>query len=322
MINNRKKAKYLGLHEKGKLSKRVEKALQLLNTCTVCPHHCGVNRMEGELGLCRVGRKARVSGFGPHFGEESPLVGQNGSGTIFFEGCNLRCVFCQNYEISHIDKDGDKALEAADKSQLAQVMLNLQEQGCHNINFVTPSHVVPQILEALPLAIELGLHIPLIYNSSAYDSINSLKLLDGVVDIYMPDCKFWSNTLARQYTAAENYPEVMQEVLGEMYQQVGDLVLDEEGKAIAGLLVRHLVMPDHLEDTDEIVKFIAGRVSKDTYVNMMDQYHPCFKASNYVPINKELKPSEFEEAMHLARNAGLHRFEQRDWLAILKNLKH
>lgn len=287
--------------------------MDMLKNCRVCPHECGVDRASGELGLCRIGRQARVASHGPHFGEESPLVGQNGSGTIFFEGCNLLCVFCQNYDISHIDKQGDDAPGVVTEKKLASIMLNLQSQGCHNINLVTPSHIVPQFLASLPLAIEKGLQVPIVYNSSGYDSTETLKLLDGIVDIYMPDCKFWTGETSRLYTRAKDYPLVMQKALLEMHRQVGDLVIDANGLARRGLLVRHLVMPGHLDETRRVLDFLAKEISTNTYINVMDQYRPCHKAFEFEKINRPLAAEEYEEALAIAKELGLRRLDQREW---------
>jgi len=311
---------YLQLSSDGILDDRIGKARQLLAACTVCPQNCRVNRLEGELGICRIGAKARVASYGPHFGEESPLVGRHGSGTIFFEGCSLLCVFCQNCDISHIDRLGDTSPQAVDDEMLAAIMLGLQEQGCHNINLVTPSHVVPQILAALPIAIQRGLRIPIVYNCGGYDSVETLRLLEGVVDIYMPDCKFISPATARKYTRAANYPEVMQKAVVEMHRQVGDLAIDQQGLAVRGLLVRHLVMPGHLDETEGILDFLAREVSPATYINIMDQYRPCHKAVGIKPINRSLSSEEYRQAMEIADRKGLHNLDRRDWQSIMRML--
>ncbi|GAB4339511.1 MAG: radical SAM protein [Desulfobulbaceae bacterium] len=313
MGKNEKYPSYLALHEQGVLVERARQAWRLLEKCTVCPHRCGVNRLKGELGICRIGSLARVASYGPHYGEESPLVGRNGSGTIFFEGCNLLCVFCQNFDISHIDKQGDASTSALDRGGLAGIMLELQARGCHNINLVTPSHVVPQFLAALPIAVEGGLRIPIVYNSSGYDAVETLRLLEGVVDIYMPDCKFWSEETARRYTRAKNYPGIMRDALREMHRQVGDLVIGEDGIARRGLLVRHLVMPGHLDETKKILCFLAGEISRDTYVNVMDQYRPCHRAGEFETISRPLAAEEYRRAVAMAEECGLHRLDQRDW---------
>lgn len=320
MANLEKNPAYVSMYKNGQLAVRTSSAVNSLEECNVCPRCCGVNRTQGETGLCRIGARARVASFGPHFGEERPLVGSSGSGAIFFEGCNLGCVFCQNADISHIDDPGDEASEAVTKEQLADIMLNLQARGCCNINLVTPSHVVPQILEALEISAGRGLHLPLLYNSSGYDSIKTLQLLDGIVDIYMPDCKFMSRQSAALYTGASDYPKVMQAAVLEMHRQVGELVLDKHGIAVRGLLVRHLVMPGCLQDTQEIVHFLATEVSRETYVNIMDQYHPCYRAGEFDEINRSLSRLDYEQAMKLARQAGLHHFDEKNVGRMLKLL--
>ena len=306
---------YLALYREGKLDGRIAEAQQRLSPCRVCPRHCKVDRLSDEKGICQTGVKAVVSSYALHFGEESPLVGSGGSGTIFFTHCNLLCIFCQNYEISHLGQGIE-----TDPGQLAAMMLSLQRQGCHNINFVTPSHVVPQILVALPKAIEKGLTVPLVYNSSGYDSLETLKLLEGIVDIYMPDFKFWDKDLAKRYAKAPDYPEVAQKAILEMYRQVGDLVMDDDGVAVKGLLVRHLVMPGSLEETRGILRFLAREVSVDTYVNVMDQYRPCGEACHCPPIDRTLTGGEYQQALKLARDAGLQRLDEKDWLRILRKL--
>ncbi len=299
---------YLRLYESGELARRVERALALLSDCTVCPRDCHVNRLADKFAVCKTGRYAVVSSAFAHFGEENCLRGWNGSGTIFFSWCNLRCVFCQNYDISW-----DGGGRSTRPEELAAMMLRLQEQGCHNINFVTPEHVVPQILEALPIAIERGLRLPLIYNTSAYDSLDSIELMDGVVDIYMPDFKFWDAEMARRYVKAPNYPEAARRVIKAMHQQVGDLVLDGNGLAQRGLLLRHLVMPGNIAGTREIMEWVARELGPNTYVNVMAQYYPTGKVSNrdYVEINRLLAPDEFQQALALARAAGLRRLDGR-----------
>lgn len=300
-------AGYLALHQSGELTGRIDAALALLGECRLCPRDCGVNRLKDERGFCGIGRKSVVASFTPHFGEESPLVGEQGSGTIFFAGCNLGCVFCQNADIS---RDPDAGLPASHE-ELAGVMLELQRQGCHNINFVTPSHVVPQILEALPLAIEHGLSVPLVYNTSSYDSVETLRLLDGVVDIYMPDVKIWDPAHAKAYLRAEDYPAMARAAVAEMHRQVGDLILDENGVAGRGLLVRHLVMPDDIAGTGEWMRFLAG-LSSDTYLNLMDQYRPCADAVGLAPIDRMVSVDEMAAAREEARQCGLHRLDVRE----------
>ena len=310
-------AKYKELALSGELEKRAERAIELLARCCLCPRKCGVNRQEGERGFCGIGRYAEVASFGPHFGEESPLVGQNGSGTIFFYGCNLHCVFCQNYDISHASgEEGD----VAQPEQLAQVMLHLQEQGCHNINFVTPSHVVPQILEALPAAVDAGLTVPLIYNSGGYDNLETLALLDGVIDIYMPDFKFMDSRLAAKYMDAEDYPLAAMTAVKEMQQQVGDLRTNRAGLAEQGLLVRHLLMPDNMDDSKAVFSFLANEISPDCYVNIMDQYRPCFKASEHQELLKTISGSAYEKARNIAGQCGLKRIDEKDIGQLMKML--
>ncbi len=307
---------YLVLHEEGKLADRIVEAQKRLTPCRVCPRLCEVDRLAEEKGICRTGARAVVSSYGPHFGEESPLVGSGGSGTIFMTHCNLLCVFCQNYEISHLGQG-----MATDAVQLASMMVSLQRQGCHNINFVTPSHVVPQIMAALPKAIENGLTIPLVYNSSGYDSVETLQLLEDIIDIYMPDFKFWTEESGKRYARAADYAEAARNAVLEMHRQVGDLVLDAHGVAVKGLLVRHLVMPGGLDETREILNYLAREVSADTYINVMDQYRPCGKASQFPPLDRPLTNDEYQEAMKLARDAGLYRLDERDWLRIFKRLR-
>jgi len=306
---------YLRLHQKGELAERADKAVLRLSRCTLCPRRCKVNRLQEEKGYCRTGRLAVVASYCPHFGEEAPLVGSGGSGTIFFTHCNLGCVFCQNYEISH----GGEGTPMS-SSQLAAIMLQLQMQGCHNINFVTPSHVIPQILEALVIAAEKGLTVPLVYNSSAYDETASLKILDGVIDIYMPDFKFWSSESAQIYCDAPDYPKKARQAILAMHQQVGDLVCSTNGIAKRGLLVRHLVMPDSLDETRSIMEFLTSKISADTYVNVMEQYRPCGEARKFRKINRMLSHQEYREALAIAREAGLKRLDERNWQRLLKNL--
>ncbi len=308
-------AGYLILHKEGKLADRIAEAKQRLSPCRVCPRHCKVDRLADERGVCQTGAKAVVSSYAPHFGEESPLVGSGGSGTIFLTHCNLLCVFCQNYEISHLGQGVE-----TDSGQLAAMMVSLQRQGCHNINFVTPSHVVPQIVEALPKAIEKGLTVPLVYNSSGYDSPDTLSLLEGIFDIYMPDFKFWTKESGKRFAKAADYAEAARKAILEMHRQVGDLEMDEEGVAIKGLLVRHLVMPGGLDETREILNFLAQEVSVNTYVNVMDQYRPCGKAYQFPPIDRSLSNEEYREALKSAQDAGLRRLDERDWLRILRKL--
>ena len=294
------------LYREGGLQERAREAVERLRECRLCPRDCRVNRLEGELGVCKTGLKATVSSFGAHFGEESPLVGSHGSGTIFFSSCNLLCTFCQNYDISHLREGA-----GVEPGKLASVMLHLARGGCHNINFVTPSHVVPQILEALIPAIEAGLNVPLVYNTGGYDSIETLRLLDGVFDIYMPDFKFWDNEWAKRFCGVADYRERAAEALREMHRQVGDLEIDETGVATRGLLVRHLVMPGDVSGTEGVMRFLASEISKQTYVNVMDQYHPCGKADKDAAINRRITRGEYEKALEEARRVGLYRLDDR-----------
>jgi len=311
---------YLRSYENGILQKRGDAAMQILAECTLCPRRCGVDRMHGETGFCRTGRYARVASFGPHFGEESCLVGTGGSGTIFFCGCNLLCSFCQNYEISRgVDADCTELCA----EELARIMVDLQEKGCHNINFVTPTHVTAQILEALPIAIEHGLNVPLVYNCGGYEEVATLRLLDGIVDIYMPDAKFFYPEPAARFLKAPDYPEKMSAALIEMQCQVGDLRISDNGLAEGGLLVRHLLMPSGLADAKEIFRFIAEKVSRDCYLNVMDQYRPCGEIVGEADMQGPLGlvgPELYQEALDAARDAGLHRLDQRDFSVLLARL--
>lgn len=309
-------AVYRQLYEAGKLRERVERALALLEDCHVCPRRCGVNRLEGEVGKCRTGRQALVSSFGPHFGEEAPLVGSSGSGTIFFTYCNLRCCFCQNYTISQLGEG-----HVVGSEELAEMMLSLQRRSCHNINFVSPTHVVPQILEALEIAVKAGLSVPLVYNSGGYDSLETLNLLDGIVDIYMPDMKYSDEKTAQRFSGIENYPEINRAAVKEMHRQAGDLQLDDHGVATRGLLVRHLVLPHGFAGTAEVCRFLSQKVSTNTYLNVMAQYHPCYKGLDVPELARPLSGEEFAEAVTIARDRGLHRLdriESRSFARILR----
>jgi len=299
---------YRSLLKTGELARRVEVARQKLGDCALCPRNCHVDRLSDKSAVCCTGRHARVSSYFAHFGEEDCLRGTRGSGTVFFSGCNLRCVFCQNFEIG-CQAEG----EEVSAEELAGMMLALQERGCHNINLVTPEHVVPQILEALVIAAKDGLRLLLVYNTGAYDSLESLRLMDGVVDIYMPDFKFWDAEMARRYLRAPDYPEVARWAIKEMHRQVGPLVFDEEGVAKHGLLLRHLVMPDDICGTREIMHWAARQLGTDTYVNIMPQYHPAGKVTDaqYPEINRCLTHKEFRQAIEAAREAGLLRLDAR-----------
>lgn len=296
---------YIETFKKGLLRKKVTKAYKILSSCVLCPRKCKVDRLSGQTGICKTGKKAYVSSYNPHFGEEAPLVGTNGSGTIFFTHCNLLCIFCQNYDISHEGRG-----EEVSDEDLAGMMLFLQNAGCHNINFVTPSHVVPQILSAVEIAVRGGLSIPLIYNTSGYDSIETLKLLEGVFDIYMPDFKFWNPEIAWIVSKAKDYPEVARKALIEMHRQVGDLVIDKSGIARRGLLIRHLVLPAGFAGTREIMRFIARNLSRDSYVNIMPQYRPYGRASEVKELAAPITQEDYEIALREAKEEGITRLDR------------
>jgi len=299
---------YLQLARRGELKRRAREALEGLRQCLVCPRDCGVDRLADKTTACHTGRHAQVSSYFPHFGEEDCLRGWRGSGTIFFSMCNLRCVFCQNYDISQAERGPEVRPE-----RLAAMMLELQDRGCHNINFVTPEHVVPQILEALAIAAEQGLRLPLVYNTSAYDSMESLRLMDGVVDIYMPDFKFWDAAMSLRYVKAKDYPEAARRAIREMHRQVGELCVDENGLARRGLLLRHLLMPGEIADTEKILAFVAEEISRDTYVNLMDQYRPAgrVQGNEFVEIQRGITGGEYEQALEAAGRVGLWRIDGR-----------
>lgn len=297
---------YQDLLERGGFPDRVKKALVHLEACDVCPRVCGINRAEGELGECQTGRYARVSSSGPHMGEEEPLRGWNGSGTIFFNRCNLKCQYCQNYDISQ--QSGGQEITGPG---LAEIMLHLQEQGCHNINFVSPSHLVPQIIEAVYYAAQKGLTVPLVYNTGGYDALDSLRLLEGIIDIYMPDIKYGDSLAGERYSGVPDYAVVNQAAVKEMYRQVGDLQIDSRGIARRGLLVRHLVLPNGRAGTARVVRFIADNISKNTYLNLMDQYRPAHRAHQFPELNRRISVEEYQRAVKRARDAGLTRLDER-----------
>jgi putative pyruvate formate lyase activating enzyme len=299
---------YFHLYRTGELQQRVDQAIESLACCEACPRHCHENRLEGKTGTCKTGRFARVNNYFAHMGEEHCLSGWNGSGTIFFSQCNLRCQFCQNYEISHLGNGEETTPE-----RLAEMMLELQAAGCHNINLVTPDHVVSQILEALVLAADGGLRLPLVHNTSSYTTMGVLQLLDGVVDIYMPDFKLWDPGMALKYLAAKDYPQIARKAIKEMYRQVGELKFDEKGLARRGVLVRHLLMPGTVAGTREILKFLARDLSPHTYLNLMDQYAPAGKVTSekFPEINRRITGQESESAITCATKAGLYRFDGR-----------
>lgn len=292
---------YLDLSET-ELEERVKSLRDKLRDCDLCPLNCGVDRLASETGSCNSGEKLKVSSVAPHFGEERPLVGKNGSGTIFLSNCNMSCVYCQNYEISQ--QGGGRNLTAA---QFADRMLELQERGCHNINWVSPSHFVPQLVEAVKIARDRGLNLPIVYNTGGYDSPKTLKLLDGIVDIYMPDMKYSGDKQGQRYSKVPGYWKVNKKAVKEMHRQVGDLKLDDSGLARRGLLIRHLVLPEGSASTEGVLRFIAEEISRDSYVNIMDQYRPCWKASEYEELNRSLNWQEHRDAVDFARSMGLHR---------------
>jgi putative pyruvate formate lyase activating enzyme len=306
---------YLASHRSGVLAGRVDAGLRELEDCCACPRNCHVNRMANETRVCHTGRYARVASAFPHFGEEDCLRGWNGSGTIFFSLCNLRCVFCQNWDISQQAAGTESRPE-----EIATLMVSLQRRGCHNINFVTPEHVVPQVLEAIAAAIPRGLNLPIVYNTSAYDSVESLKLLEGVVDIYMPDFKFWESETAKRLAKAKDYPERAREAIREMHRQVGVLRFGPDGLARRGVLVRHLVMPGQSAEAEAIFGWLADELSPETYVNIMGQYRPKYEVgqiardglgAKYEEIDRRPQREELERAYAAARRAGLWRFDER-----------
>lgn len=292
---------YLQLYAEGRLQKRTKRLHQALSSCTLCPHTCRVNRLAGEQGYCGTGEQALVSSCGPHYGEESPLVGPGGSGTIFFAHCNLKCIYCQNYDISILGRGQEVSAQ-----ELGQMMLSLQKRGCSNINLVTPSHVVPQILAGLLVAIEGGLNLPLVYNSGGYEQVSLLVELSRVIDIYMPDLKYLQEEKALQYSGVRDYPSVVQESLREMHSQVGELRI-QNGLAVAGLIIRHLILPGNLTNTRLILEFIAGELSPNTYLNLMDQYYPAYKAHEVKELKYPLSVKEYQQAVRWAERLGLHR---------------
>lgn len=283
------------------IDKRIKAAYEIFDSCQLCPRECGLNR-NNEMGYCETGKDLIIASSGPHFGEEPELTGNNGSGTIFFTGCNLGCCFCQNYEISQQQKGNKSTPE-----ELADTMLSLQDKGCHNINLVTLTHFTPHILQAIKLAGEKGLKIPLVHNNSGYENVSTLKFFEGIIDIYMPDIKYAESETSYKFAHAHDYPEKMKLAVKEMHRQVGDLVLDENGLAKKGLIIRHLMLPDKAAETEKIARFIAEEISKDSYFNLMDQYQPYYKASSFPEINRKVTKEEYREALQLARAAGLHR---------------
>jgi len=289
-----------------KIIERAKTLRSMMDKCELCPRKCGAKRNEGEVGFCHLGRNAVVSSAHPHFGEEYILVGLGGSGTIFFSGCTLRCVYCQNYDISQTSE----GIEASPE-EIAKYMLRLQDLGCHNINFVTPTHVLPMILESLVIAIENGLKIPLVYNTSGYERVEILKLLDGIFDIYLPDAKYWNSDFSEKYSHARDYPEVMQNAISEMYRQVGNVVtenIDGIPVAVKGIIVRHLVLPNNIAGSKEILDFLASISpgSNKISVNIMDQYRPCYQAYKFPELSRRPYPKEYLEVLRYAQGLGLN----------------
>jgi putative pyruvate formate lyase activating enzyme len=297
---------YLELSRNGELAERAKIAYERLADCELCARRCKVDRYSDVLGICQTGVRARMSSYGPHLGEEDPLRGWRCSGTIFFSRCNLKCQYCQNHDISQRDSGG-----LVEPEQLAEAMLELQELGCHNINFVSPSHVVAQIIAGVLIAAKAGLRLPLVYNTGGFDTLETLALLDGIIDIYMPDMKYASAVRGRVYSKVREYPKVNQAAVKEMHRQVGDLQLDEHGIAQRGLLVRHLVLPNGLAGTEEIVRFLAEEISCNTYLNLMNQYRPAYNAQRFDQLKRSIKPQEFQDAVRMAQEAGLNRLDER-----------
>lgn len=292
---------YLELTDR-EFEEKIEALFDKLKSCSICPRSCKVDRTKGQLGYCKTGFLPFVSSYGPHFGEESVLVGFNGSGTIFFTSCNLGCIFCQNYEISQLRIGDEISFE-----DIARIMIKLQQLGCHNINLVSPTHQIPQIVKSLKIARSMGLKIPIVYNTNAYDSVETLKILEGIIDIYMPDAKYSDNNVARELSDAPSYFEVMKEAIKEMQRQVGDLLLNGNGIAVRGLIVRHLVLPNGLAGSELIFKFLSQSVSKNVFLNIMDQYRPCFKATLHPKLSRTITKEEFKEAVKLAKKYGLNK---------------
>ncbi len=297
-------ASYITAWESGVLQRRAKSARERMEKCDLCPRMCLVNRLGGETGFCRTGVRAVVSSVSSHFGEEPPLVGDGGSGTVFIAHCNLDCVFCQNYEISHLGIG-----EPVSDIELADMMLSLQGAGCHNVNVVSPSHIVPQLLSAVAIAVEGGLHIPLVFNTGGYDSVGTLKLLDGIVDLYLPDVKFWDSEASKAFCGASDYPEVARHALLEMFRQVGDLITDERGIAQKGMIIRHLIMPNRADETRAIMAFIANELSVNSYVNLMPQYRPWGRAREFSQLSSGLTVTDIEQAVSAAKTAGLKRID-------------
>jgi len=291
---------YLEAHHSGRLDQLIEETFKLLESCSICPRKCKVNRLKGELGFCKTGLKPKVCSFLPHHGEEPPVSGSRGSGTIFFSHCNMACVYCQNYEFSQMGLGKEAGPE-----ELADFMLQLQDMGCHNINLVSPTHVMPQFLKALSIAIPKGLKIPIVYNTGGYELPEMIKLLDGIVDIYLPDMRYADNQMSVKYSSAPDYPKYNQEALKEMHKQVGIAKIDNEGIIKKGLIIRHLVLPDNIAGTEQVMQFIATKLSKHTYISLMSQYFPCYKAAQHKEILRRITSEEYESAKAAMEKYGL-----------------
>jgi len=298
-------ASYLTLYKNDKLKEIKNILHDRLKSCDLCPHSCKINRLKNEKGKCKTGKLAKVCSFSPHHGEENPISGHKGSGTIFFSECNMNCQFCQNYDISQLGYGKEVSAE-----ELGDMMLRLQSIGCHNVNFVSPSHVIYQIIEALYYAVKKGLYIPLVYNTGGYDKVETLIIINGVFDIYMPDMKYGDADVGLRLSKVNNYPEINQKAVLEMYKQVGDLMIDSNGIAERGLLIRHLVMPDNLANTEKLVKFLSEYVSIDTYINIMGQYHPAYNSRNFIGLGRRIFTEELKEAYNIAKKYGLYRFDK------------
>jgi len=293
---------YLESYHNGNLNKVIQKVSVLLESCCICPRRCKVNRLKNDKGFCKTGLKPKVCSFMPHHGEEPPISGRHGSGTIFFSHCNMACVYCQNYEFSQLGEGREVDFEV-----LADFMIQLQGMGCHNINLVTPTHVMPQILKALYIAISQGLKIPIVYNTSGYELANIIKLLDGIVDIYLPDMRYENNDVAIKYSGAADYPQYNREALKEMHRQVGVAKIDNAGIIKRGVIIRHLVLPHNISGTDEIMKFIARELSQDTYISLMSQYFPCYQAAQFKEISRRITSKEYAEAKQAMVRYGLNK---------------
>ena len=296
---------YLSLLESGELDRRIKLLYGLMDPCRLCPRECRVNRLSGKKGFCKISGKPMVSSYFPHFGEEKPLVGVFGSGTIFFTYCNMACVYCQNWEVSHLGEGYEVSVE-----DISNFMLTLQRLGCHNINLVTPTHQIPFIVEAIKVAAEKGLRLPIVYNCGGYESLETLRILDGIIDIYMPDIKYMDDEVALRFSGVKGYSSVVKEAVKEMYRQVGDLII-EKGIAKRGLIVRHLVLPGDLSQTEKVISFIVKEISPNTYFNLMDQYRPCGNAWKYPPLNRMITNEEWNKALELVSKYGVKRLDSK-----------